>query len=419
MKKQLILLCVFLSLILGACSDHKEELGVDEEMFGKWQGELEIPGSQLTIILNLKEEAASLSVPAQGLTEAPFNEVFYTGNKLSLNMNLSGTEIKVVGTYDDDQIEGTFTQSGQSFKFILTPYVEEEVTYERINVPVQGGDLKAALQLPEGDGPFPVAIIIAGSGPTDKDGNTIGGGKNNSLKMVAEELAAKGFASIRYDKRGIGENQQLAPKEEDLTIDQLVDDVKKLIGYADAERKFSEIHVIGHSEGSLIGMLAVQNSKVASYTSIAGPGRPADEILKAQLEGQLTPELMDKTQSILKALKAGKTVDDVPTDLQMLFRKSVQPYLISWLKYDPSAEIGKVDKPVLIIQGTHDIQVPVEEAELLKSGKPKADFVLIEGMNHVLKDAPSDVEGNASTYKDPTLPLASDFMNSIINFIKE
>jgi len=417
MKKLLIFLSLI--LLLNACSNEKKGTGENEEMFGKWQGELEIPESPLMIVLNLEEKDASLSVPVQGLVEAPFDEVFYTGNKLSLNINLSGTEIKVAGTYEDNQIVGTFTQSGQSFKFQLTPYVEEEVTYEQLTVPVQGGELQAALQLPEGDGPYPVAIIIAGSGPTDKDGNTIGSGKNNSLKMIAEELAAKGIASIRYDKRGIGDNQSLIGKEEDLTIEQLVEDVQKLMDHADAENRFSDIHVIGHSEGSLIGMLAVQDDRAATFTSIAGPGRPADEILKGQLKGQLTPELMEETEKTLTALKAGKTVDDVSPDLQMLFRKSVQPYLISWLKYDPSVEIGKVESPVLIIQGTHDFQVPVEEAESLKSGKPNAEFVLIEGMNHVLKDAPSDIEGNSATYTDPSLPLAPELMNAIIQFVSK
>ena len=417
MKKLLIILSAI--LLLGACSNDKKDSGVNEKMFGKWQGELEIPESPLMVVLDLGKESASLSVPAQGLYEAPFDEVYYTGDKLSLSLNLNGTDIKVSGTYKENQIDGTFTQSGQSIKFTLTPFVEEKVTYEKIMVPVQGGELKAALQLPEGDGPFPVAIIIAGSGPTDKDGNTIGGGKNNSLKMIAENLAEKGIASIRYDKRGIGENQSLAKNEEDLTIDQLVDDVLKLMDYAEADNQFTDIHVIGHSEGSLIGMLAVQNGKASTFTSIAGAGRQADELLKEQLSGQLPPELMKESERILKALKAGETVDDVPADLQMLFRKSVQPYFISWLKYDPSAEIGKVDKPVLIVQGTHDFQVPVEEAEMLKTGKPNAEFVLIEGMNHILKDAPSDIEGNAATYSDPKLPLSANLMESIIEFISK
>ncbi|MDO7486185.1 alpha/beta hydrolase [Peribacillus frigoritolerans] len=173
-------------------------------------------------------------------------------------------------------------------------------------------------------------IIIAGSGPTDKDGNTIGNpGKNNSLKMLAESLAEKGIASIRYDKRGIGENMQLTGKEEDLRFEQYIDDAAAWVKFAKKDGRFSKVGIIGHSEGSLIGMAAAKKTETDIFISLAGAGEPIDQVLIKQLEEQLTPSLLTETKDILAKLKQGKQVETVSADLQSVFRPSVQPYMIS------------------------------------------------------------------------------------------
>ena len=174
----------------------------------------------------------------------------------------------------------------------LTPYEapeEAEVTYEEVNIPVTGGELKVALQMPtiESSSPVPVAIIIAGSGATTKDGNTVLG-DNNSLKMLAEDLAEQGIATIRYDKRGVGENNSLITKEEDLVFTDYTKDVESIIKAISDDPQFSEVHVIGHSEGSLVGMVAATSTKVDSIVSIAGAGRSIDEVIIAVSYTHLT-----------------------------------------------------------------------------------------------------------------------------------
>ncbi|MBK3495763.1 alpha/beta fold hydrolase [Viridibacillus sp. YIM B01967] len=241
----------------------------------------------------------------------------------------------------------------------------------------------------------------------------------NSLKMLAESLAKEGIASIRYDKRGVGENTALMIKEEDLLIEQYVEDVNKIIKYVKSEDKFRNIHIIGHSEGSLIGMLAAQNSKVASFTSLAGAGRPADVLLKEHLDSKLTPELKKESTEILASLKEGKPIANVSSELQILFRPSLQPYLMSWLKYDPAKSIQKVSAPVLIIQGARDIQVPVKDAQILKSHKEDAELMIVKKMNHILKDAPENFKGNIATYSDPTIPLSPKLVEAISGFIQK
>ena len=169
-------------------------------------------------------------------------------------------------------------------------------------------------------------------------------------------------------------------------------------------------------------MLACQNRpKVKGYISVAGAGRPAYEIIEAQVAAQQNPEAVRKeVASINGSLKNGKEVSDVPAYLQSLYRASVQPYLISWFKYNPRTVIASVKVPVLIVQGKNDIQVSVEDAEFLKKGCPAAELLLIDKMNHVLKDCESkDVQQQMLTYGNPSLPVNSTLIASVSTFVKK
>jgi pimeloyl-ACP methyl ester carboxylesterase len=282
------------------------------------------------------------------------------------------------------------------------------------------GKLYGTLELPvKTPAPYPVVLIIAGSGPTDRDGNSpVIPGSNNSLKYLAEGLAAQGIASLRYDKRGVARSVGAATSEAELRFDTFINDAvlwgQKLRG----DKRFSSLVVAGHSEGSLIGMIAARNLDADGFVSIAGAGRPAGQIINEQLKGQLSPELLSKSEAIVKSLEEGKTVADVPNDLAALYRPSVQPYVISWFKYAPAKEIAKLGVPVLITQGAHDLQVSVEDAKLLAAAKPTAKLFIVEGMNHVLKDVPADPKQQAGSYSDPSLPIAPKLLAEMVGFVK-
>lgn len=253
--------------------------------------------------------------------------------------------------------------------------------------------------------PIPVALIIAGSGPTDRDGNTpLLPGKNNSLQMVAALLAQHGVASLRYDKRGVAGSAGAATKESDLRFTTYVDDAVAWLEWLRADDRFSRRMVIGHSEGSLIGVLAAQRSPVDGLVSLAGAGRPIGDVLDEQLSRGLPPDLLGRARSILAELKAGRTVDSVPPPLLALFRPSVQPYMISWLPIDPAREISRLTIPVLVAHGTTDTQTSVADAERLAKGNPRATLELIDGMNHVLKEV-REPGRQVASYSDPALPL--------------
>ncbi len=304
-----------------------------------------------------------------------------------------------IGLFGQAKVDSTFSESAITLK---TPT----------------GDIFGTLTMPNNLKPVPVVLIVPGSGPTDRDCNSPLGIHTNAYKMLAEGLAQRGIATLRFDKRGIGESKAAMTSESDLRFDTYINDVVGRISLLKTDKRFSKIIVLGHSEGSLLGMVAAERAKVAAFISIAGAGKPADEILQEQLKTKLPPQLMDESNKILDSLRAGKTVSNVSPSLAPLYRQSVQPYMISWIKYNPTQEIAKLKIPVLIIQGTTDIQVSVEDAKLLSQAKPDAKLLIIDNMNHVMKEATADIQQNMATYKNPELPLKLGLVEDIANFIQ-
>ncbi len=293
--------------------------------------------------------------------------------------------------------------------------IKNDSTYTetKITLHTQTGDIFGALTIPKKYNKLPVALMIAGSGPTDRDGNNLMM-KNNSLKILALELAKNGIATLRYDKRGIAESKAAGKSEADLRFDDYVNDAKEWIQLLKQNKQFSQVVIIGHSEGSLIGMIA--GASADKYISIAGAGQSADKILKAQLSTQ-PKEIQDLSFPILDSLKNGEKVNNVKPMLFSLFRPSVQPYMISWFKYDPQNEIKKLSIPILILQGTNDIQVSTEDAKRLSTANPRAHLVLIENMNHILRTVKGDRQENLKTYYDASLPISKELIKSISDFI--
>lgn len=287
-----------------------------------------------------------------------------------------------------------------------------------ISLSMSSGQISGSLMLPSGHEKVPVALIISGSGPTDRDGNSRGNpGNNDSLKMLAVALADSGFASVRYDKRGIGASAVPSIPEENLRFETYVQDAAAWIDKLVEDERFSEVIVLGHSEGSLIGMVAANGKPVRAFVSIAGVSSKASTILRQQLKGQLPPDLAARNETILSSLEQGKVVSDIPQILASLYRPSVQPYLISWFRYDPVDQFKKLTVPCLILQGDTDIQVPVSEAKALKEAHPDAELQIIVGMNHVLKLVPADQARQLASYGDPSLPLAPELNKHLVRFL--
>lgn len=280
------------------------------------------------------------------------------------------------------------------------------------------GVLHGTLLLPQATTPPPLAVLVAGSGPTDRDGNNPGGGNNAYLRRLAEALAANGIASLRYDKRGVARSRDAAPDERQLSVDGYVDD---LVAWSDrlaADPRFGPQVLVGHSEGALIASLAAPRSRAAALVLIAGSGRPIDKVLREQLSVRLPLPLLARADAILDQLRAGRQVPEVPAQLNALLRPSVQPYLISLFRHDPARALARVRQPTLILQGTSDIQVDVADAQALHRARPDAELQLVSGMNHILRIVPADVKKQLASYNDANLPLARDLVQRLVDFIR-
>lgn len=437
--KQIFLKILFSAAVMlsvVACSnqsdDNKEKK--DEALLknveGEYQGVIKVPNQPLNILVSLSNEdrwGGTISIPVQGIQDYPLSNVTINETSVYFTMNIQGQAITFDGEREGESITGTFTQNGQSFPFELTrqqmvssPGETAEEQDEFVSVETDFGTLYGELELPEGEGPYPVVLIIPGSGPTDRNGNSsVLPGKNDSLKLLAEELASHGIASVRYDKRGAGKNQEAAIPEADTRFDYFIDDAIAWIQLLKSDDRFGKVGVIGHSQGSLVGMSAAAQEGADVMISIAGAGQTIDKVLKDQLKEGLTETQLEEFETVFARLKQGETVEDVSQELYAVFRPSIQPFLSSWVQYDPTEEIQKLDMPVLLINGTSDIQVSEEEARILQEAKPDAELLIIDGMNHVLKEVPEGQEQNMESYYKPELPLADGLINGIMNFLQE
>ena len=300
---------------------------------------------------------------------------------------------------------------------LFTGLVQAAVLQRPISLDTGHGELHGSLLLPKSEQPVPVVLIISGSGPTDRDGNNPDGGRNDSLKRLAWVLAKHNIASVRYDKRGVAASLAATPDERNLTLDAYVSDAVAWGHKLKADSRLGPLIVLGHSEGALIATLAAPQLDAAAVISVSGTARPVDQVLRQQLSYRLPPALMLRSNELLDSLKAGRVDEDVPPQLQVIFRPSVQPYLITLFREDPSAAFARLKMPALIIQGSNDIQVGVNDARMLKAAKPDAELALIEGMNHVMRIVPNDVKRQLASYKDPQLPLAAELGTRILGFI--
>ncbi len=298
-----------------------------------------------------------------------------------------------------------------SFMWSQTQKSEET----EVNIPSEKVTVKGTLLTPIKVSKPKLVIIIPGSGPTDRNGNQ-GQIKTNATKFLAEALAKKGIASYRYDKSAIELSKKKDFKEEDVLFSDFITDAKSVVNYFKKDKRFSKIIISGHSQGSLVGMPEANN--VDAYISLEGAGRPIDAVLIEQIDKQ-APFLTAQTKIVLDSLSQGHIVKNVPLALVSLFRNSVQPFMISWLRYNPQKEIKKIRVPILVVNGTKDIQVSVKDAELLHNANPKSDLLIIENMNHIFKEIKGDITENRQSYTNPKLPIIPSLLDGIVKFINK
>jgi uncharacterized protein len=280
---------------------------------------------------------------------------------------------------------------------------------------IRVGNIDAVLTTPPDVDRPPVALLIAGSGSTDHDGNGPQA-KPATLKKLAEQLAERKIATLRYDKRGAGGWKPEFGKPEDFRFKDYVDDAVSLVNYLKSSGKFARVVVVGHSEGGLVAILAARQVPVDRLVLLVTAARRQGDLVKAQLEKrQIPPDILDPILKAIDSIMAGQIVDPPPRGLAI--EPSMQPSVASAFTADPIDPLKSIDKPILIVGGGHDVQVARLDFVALSTASPLAKTLWLPDMNHVLVDVTDDAD-NLAAYNQPERALDSRLVDAIAAFIQ-
>ena len=274
--------------------------------------------------------------------------------------------------------------------------------------------IDGTLLTPEDNSKAILAIIIAGSGPTNRDGNQ-NFLKSNSLKKLAEGLSNKGIATFRYDKRIVKQIRK-GKVDKNMMFDDFVTDAASVIDYFKEKKRYTKIYIIGHSQGSLVGMLAAKD-KADGFISLAGAGQSIDAVILEQIE-KTAAMYTEDSRKTFAILKQNKTTSDYPPALASIFDITIQPFMSNWMQHDPQKIMKELNMPILLINGTKDLQVSVAEANLLKEASSNAELLIIENMNHILFTIEGGDLENSKSYNEAFRKINPSVIEGIIAFIK-
>ena len=295
------------------------------------------------------------------------------------------------------------------------PAVQTEVEAAGAAGPLRGTMLAPAT------GARAVVLILPGSGTIDRDGNGPGIAAA-PYRLLAEGLAPRGIATIRFDKRGLLGSAAAVPDANAASIAGYVDDARQWVRTARERTAAPCVWLLGHSEGGLVALVAGQEPEnIWGLILVSAGGRPIGTVLREQLRANpANAPLLDEAMAAIDSLEAGRRVDTAGMNpaLMPLFAPPVQNYWIDVMSYDPARLIGSVRLPVLVLQGQRDLQITSVDAHRLAAANPAARLELIADANHVLKAvAGDDRVANIATYADPSLPLAPGIVEAIADFV--
>ncbi len=420
-----------LGILLILCTASVMAADSNEDFLGYWVGTLRVMDNEIEIEIEIEfteevgEIKGTISVPVQMVREHPLIELEAKHPDIYFEFEAGGITAYFNGSMKKSYISGTFSQQGMSGLFHLVRGEKKEIMIKdnlpnetELSIETNYGSIFGSLVLPDKKDNIPVVIIVPGSGPTDRDGNNPMMGKGYIYYELARHLQDNGIASLRFDKRGIGESRRALRKEEDIRIDYYIQDLVLWINMLTEDNRFSKVIVLGHSEGALIGMVALQRVKADAFISVGGMGRNLADLLKEQLS-ELPEATKNEAFEIIDSIQKGNLVSKVKEELNVILRPEIQPYLASTFQYNPTKELAKLDIPILIMHGTTDLQVSEKDAQLLAASNAKADMIIIEGMNHVFREVGMDKHQNFKSYGDSEIPLMASFIDTVAGFVKK
>jgi pimeloyl-ACP methyl ester carboxylesterase len=442
---------------------------------GKWEGALAVGRNSLRLVFNVaprgQELVATMDSPDQGAKGIPVDRVAIMNGLVRFEMKVIGGLFEGRLSGDGGMMEGTWKQSGQSFPLVLkkaagaspapaavTPaQARQDGEYSEIEVEIPGKSpgivLAGTLTLPRGKGPFPGVVFISGSGPQNRDEEILG---HRPFRLMAQEFARRGIASLRYDDRGVGKSSGSFMEADSFD---LADDAEAVFGFLAKRTELDpgKCGLAGHSEGGLVAaIVASRNAAVSHIVMLAGPGLQGKELLPLQTMAIAVASGVPETQAaqtvslnvklydaamqdapvgeraaqiaeILKAERndgALKGLDDATAESLIANTQAqlLTPWFRTFLRLDPADYLSRVAVPVLAVNGSKDLQVPAAEnlkaigEALEKAGNRNFRLVEMAGLNHLFQTAgtglPAEYGSIAETMAPAVLALVGDWILS-------
>jgi hypothetical protein len=407
--------------------------------FGRYGGEIRIAlraaegGSSTqveSLFLRLLPEGFGLvDFPDRRIFGFPVAPLDMEGDGLSFTMGGGAGALhfegRATGPVGSGRLSGRVSQGAVNGAFVLGPAPLPADYGETFETAVAGGLLRGSLLLPRTLGPWPLVILVSGPGATDRDGNNYQvPGRNDALALLASSLAERGVATLRYDKRGAGESLALAPDESRLRFDDYVTDLRVLVAAFRADARFGRIVVAGDSEGALVAAAALDPGETGravfegvDLVLLAAAAESARDTFSKAIEAA-PPEYLEEGRAILERVEAGGIWPTPSPYYADFFRPSFQAYLSSWLHYSLKDILPRLRARLLLVQGDRDMQVSLADFLSIAALRPSDPALVIEGMNHVLKTVPPEVEANFASFSDPAFPVAPGLVTGLAAFAR-
>ena len=394
---------------------------------GYWEGVAVLDGVGFFVGITSKDGQFFADIPEMMIKDAYLHGNVDRAQRLSLTLPLGTSELRMllqqeegtlVGKIMFDSTVGAATlypgEYRRAYRMASSPPREgEEVSFD-----TPFGTVRGTLLMPHGDFGITAVLLIAGSGPTDRDGNSeIVVANNNMSWHVARELLQEDIASLRYDKMGVGESLfEDHADAHDFTFEDSVTVVRLLVSSLRENPKIGKLGIICHSEGSQTGLQAAQDAEVDFFISIAGNGDPIDSQLVSQVK-RVSPDAALVVEKRLRQISRGQYEKTGNALVDALIPEGSESYLASWMKFDPSMLLRTISIPTLVIKGDRDERLVAEEDWFMQSGMPDhVQFKIIPGMGHVLKEvhSPEDI---VRSYQDGSMPVHPALLEAIKTFI--
>ena len=406
---------------------------------GSWSGELNIQGIKLPLVFNFTDDGCTIDSPSQGAKGIKAEKSITPEGKLKVTAGMIGASFE--GTMEEQTITGTFTQNGMSLPLTLKPgeqknnrpqtpvppfpYITEEVTFSNGDITLNG-----TLTLPEGwDKNTKAVVMVTGSGQQNRDEEIF---DHKPFAVIADALARKGIASLRYDDRGWGNK---AIRFTDFTTDDFKHDTAAGIDLL--RRKFKTVGVIGHSEGGTIALMLASEGKTDFVVSLAGMtisgkqtllNQNIDALRSIGLQeetvekySEVISDIFDKVaegQDIDEYLKGAENMENFKPIIDQAKKLLTSPYMRHFITIDIHNSLPNIKCPVLALNGKKDTQVAYKQnLEVLENGLTNCshETIAYDNLNHLFQHC---TNGSIVEYHQIEETISQEVLDKIISWIK-